>query len=110
MKTCLYCAKEIKDDATYCPHCGKQYIDQQTLIFRTRMNQFIGVIVGILGVVWLFFSFFQQLTGQVSLNAETLLIRFGMPVCLLIAGIAVFSGNVKEEKRLKQKTGGNEDG
>jgi hypothetical protein len=62
------------------------------------------------GVIWLFFSFSQLLTGQVSLNAEILLIRLGMPVCLLIAGTAVFTGNVKEEKRLKQKTGGNEDG
>ena len=54
MKKCVYCGKELPDEASFCPHCSHSLIEKQTpatpIVFG-RTQWFIGILAVLITVV-----------------------------------------------------------
>ena len=91
MKTCIYCAEEIKDDANICKHCGKEVkskdLAKHVSIFSILLIAY-GTIKCIVGIVIInILSMAGDITGNIDAMRILSIIGDSVGGILIVLGI-----------------------
>ncbi len=82
MKYCIYCGKELNDDAVYCTSCGKKQVEEKIEIVEEKSDG-LGFAIASLCLFWV--PIFPIIFAIIALVRGTKTNRLATIVCASIA-------------------------